>query len=157
MEGVDLGLADDVGDVGEVVPEASVEEEMEREMGSRIRRLGGGGRAATGPGTNGTGSGRRGGRTQTRIAGFPMSMPATYESGERSAQPSDYVERASDEHVPPLALMLPRRGTTGTRPLRMHSVIFSTRDQRTPECPRIRELARISIAARVHGTGMVDP
>jgi hypothetical protein len=76
---------------------------------------------------------------QTRIAGFPMSMPAMYDREERS----------------PLALTLPRRGTRGTRPFWMTSTIFSTSSHLTPECPRKRELVRTSRAARVHGGGMV--
>lgn len=57
--------------------------------------------------------------------------------------------------LPPLALTLPLKGTTGVTPLVRSSAIFWTSSQRIPLCPRMRLLARTRRAARVQGGGIV--
>jgi hypothetical protein len=55
---------------------------------------------------------------------------------------------------PPLALILPLNGTTGTTSSFNNFTILSTRSHLTALCPRTSELARISIAPRTHDSGI---
>ena len=135
--------------------------------GGELGRLGGRGRGGRGEG-GGEGGDREAWRGSLEGA------------GDRGAQAPDTDSRIPNEHAgdiregrqvyiwtlismnmdrgecaPPLAEMLPRRGTSGTRPLSRTSTIFSTSSHRTPEWPRRSELVRTSIAARVHAAGIV--
>lgn len=85
-----------------------------------------------------------------------LSKPATYDSGERSIHAlisGKYGRQIVD--IPPDAEIEPRSGTHGMTFAERISWSFSMSSNRTPECPRIREFIRISIAPRTQASGIV--
>lgn len=92
------------------------------------------------------------------MRGFPTSAPAIYERGERSfIEVSENCEDTSSENIPPDADMEPLTGTAAIRLASKTRFMFSMSSQRTPECPRIKEFIRTSVADFTQASGMTEP
>lgn len=89
--------------------------------------------------------------------GLPVIRPATYDNGDRSDFHLLAITSCKPEKQafsPPLALILPLNGTTGTTSSSNNFTILSISSHLTALCPLTRELARINIAPRTHDSGI---
>lgn len=70
---------------------------------------------------------------------------------------SESREDTSSKNIPPDADMEPLTGTAAIRLAPRTRFMFSMSSQRTPECPRINEFIRTSVADFTQASGMTEP